>query len=195
MRKTALCILLFISALAKTNSQERKFGWSFGNIGASYDFIGKSDIADINLLEFTLSFEKIGLMVGASLLYGTNRNNRSELEPFYNSFLPLELRYTPFKWKYLHLSAYGRGAWEIGYTGDVADPHEISKGFFGSLGVKAGFFPLTHNFFKYRSHIITLFSEYTTRNELKAGASLDLFDIVYMIIKIQSAEKTTGGNR
>ena len=75
MRKTTICIVLFASALAKANSQELKFGWSLGNVGWSYDFLGKSDIVDMNLLEFALSFEKIGLMIGASFLYDTSENS------------------------------------------------------------------------------------------------------------------------
>jgi hypothetical protein len=71
--------------------------------------------------------------------------------------------YTPFKWKYAHLSAYGRGAWEIAYRGDAMN----SNGFFGSAGVKAAFLPMKPNFFRYRAFVVTVFSEYTTRHELR----------------------------
>jgi hypothetical protein len=49
------------------------------------------------------------------------------------------------------------------------------------------------NIFRYRAYGITLFSEYTTHNEFKAGASIDLFYIVYAVIKLQSMAKTPEG--
>jgi hypothetical protein len=191
----SLCALVFMSAGVRINSQETKFGWSFGNFGWSYNFRGKHDIAEASILEFNLSFEKMNLMLGASILYGTNKNNRSETEPFYNSFLPLEATYSPFKWKYARLSVYGRGGWELAYTGDVENSDQISEGFFGSLGVKAGLIPLESNFFKYRSYVVTIFSEYTTRNEFKVGASIDLFVIVYIGLKLWSQEKPAEATR
>jgi hypothetical protein len=179
-KRTAYAALLFIAVAAKTNCQETQFGWSFGDIGWSYDFLSKHDVMDYSLLKFIVSFERINVMINTSIISGTSKNNSEETEPFYNFYFPLEVVYTPFKWKYARISAYGRGAWEIGYQGDVEDPQKISEAFFGSLGLRVGLFPLESKFFKYRSHVITAFSEYTTHNELKAGATIDIFDILYL---------------
>jgi hypothetical protein len=146
----------------------------------SYDFTGKNDVVDLNILKFKLSFEKINLIIDTSIVSVTNKINRETMEPFYNSFFPLEITYSPFKWKYAHISVYGRGAWEIAYTGDAANINKISDGFLGSLGFKIGLIPMESTFFGYKSHVVSIFSEYTTRNEFKAGASIDLFDIVFL---------------
>jgi hypothetical protein len=177
-----------MSIITKINSQEIKFGWSLGDFGWSYNFIGKDDIVDLNILRFSVSFEKINVMINTSILFGTNKNNRKEFEPFYNSFFPLEIIYNPFKWRYVHISVYGRGAWEIEYVGDVADPNKISDGFFGNVGFKVGLIPMESNIFKYKSHVVNIFLEYTIRNEFKLGVSIDLLDIVFLGLKIWSIE-------
>jgi hypothetical protein len=179
-KRTAYIALLFIAIAAKANCQEIQFGWSFGDIGWSYNFLGEHDVMDYSLLRFIVSFERINVMINTSIFSGTNKNSHKESEPFYEFYFPLEIVYTPFKWKYARISAYGRGAWEIGYQRDVKDPQKISDAFFGSLGLRVGLFPLESKIFKYRSHVITAFSEYTIRNELKLGASIDLFDILYL---------------
>jgi hypothetical protein len=135
-----------------------------------------------------MSLEKINLMISTSLLFGTSGNSFSETAPFYNSYFPLTILYTPFKWKYAHLSVYGRGAWETGYTGDMADPTETFEGFYGSLGFRAGFLPLKPNLFRYRAYVITVFSEHTTHHECKLGASIDLLYVLRLILKAQATE-------
>jgi hypothetical protein len=118
----------------------------------------------VNILKFNVSFDKINVMISTSILFGTNKNNHNENEPFYNSFFPLEIVYTPFQWKYANISLYGRGSWETGYTGSVNNPNKVSDGFYGSVGVKVGLFPIPLNIFKYSSNIINVFSEYTTHH-------------------------------
>ena len=88
VKKKILYILLFMSIIMKINSREIKIGWSLGDFGWSYNFIGKNDIVDLNILKFNVSFEKINVMINTSILFGTNKNNREEFEPFYNSFFP-----------------------------------------------------------------------------------------------------------
>jgi hypothetical protein len=188
-KERILYVVFFVLAITKINSQEVKFGWSLGDISWSYNFLGKDDITDYNLLKFSVSFEKINVMINTSIMSGVSKNNRNETDPFYNLFLPLEVIYTPFKWKYVHISAYGRGAWEIGYNGDIDNPNEISNGFFGSIGLRIGLFPIESNFFKYKSHIVNIFSEYTLRNELKLGLSLDILDLVYFGFQIWRKEQ------
>jgi hypothetical protein len=128
-------------------------------------------------------------MINTSVFFGTNRNNREEMESFYNSFFPLEIVYSPFKWKYAHISLYGRGSWEIEYIGDVKNPNEISDGFYGALGFRVGVIPIQSNFFQYSSYIANIFSEYTMRNEFKLGISIDLLDIIVLALKIWSIDE------
>jgi hypothetical protein len=182
-----LCLCIALIA-AKADAQEAKFSWSLGDFGWSYDFIHGHDVADGNILKFNVSFDKINVMLGTAVLFATNRNNHEENEPFYNSFLPLEIVYTPFKWEYANISLYGRGSWETGYTGGVNNPHKVSDGFYGSIGLKVGLLSLAPNIFKYASNMITVFSEYTTHNEYKLGASVDFFAIVILALKLWSVE-------
>jgi len=195
--KRVLCILFFVLAIYKTNSQEIDFSWSFGNVGWSYNFIGKYDIVDFNILKINLSFEKINVMISTSLMSGTTRNNRDETEPYYNYFFPLEIIYSPFKWKYAHISVYGIGLWEVGYIGSVENHNVISNGFFGSIGIRIGLFPIESDLFKYKSHIVNIFSEYTLRNEYKLGISIDILDIIYIGFQVmlqEAEEKRKNGN-
>jgi hypothetical protein len=196
MKKKMLCFIFFALIIARANSQEAKFGWSLGDFGWGYNFIGGHDVVDLKILNFNVSFEKIHLMINTSIMSGTNENYRQDTEPFYNSFLPLEIIYSPFKWRYAHISLYGRGSWEFGYTGDVSDPREISRGFFGAFGLRVGLIPIQQNFFKYTACMVTVFSEYTIRNEFILGISVDLLDIVFLGLKIWSLESSgTGENK
>jgi hypothetical protein len=190
MGRRILCLMLFALIAAKASSQEAKFGWSLGDLGWSYNFIGGHDVADFRALNFNMFFEKTPITINTSVMSGTNKNYRKDTDPFYNSFLPLEILYSPFKWKYAHISLYGRGAWEIRHTEDTGHSQEISHGFFGAFGLRVGLFPIQPNFFKYTANIVNVFSEYTTRNEFKLGISVDLLDIVLLGLKIWSLENS-----
>jgi hypothetical protein len=152
--------------------------------------MGMHDIADFRLLNFRVSFEKIPVMLTTAVMSGTNKNHRGDADPFHNSFLPLEILYSPFGWQYADISLYGRGAWEIVHTGAGDDFGEISHGFFGALGLRVGLFPIQPNVFKYTAHLVTVFSEYTLRNEFKLGISVDLLDIVVLGLKLWTLENS-----
>jgi hypothetical protein len=186
--KVRILYLLITLIVFKLNAQDAKFSWSLGDLGWSYNLLDGYDIVDLNVLKFNLFFDKINVMVSTSILSGTNRNNRDENDPFYNSILPLEIVYTPLEWKYANISLYGRGSWETGYTGNVNNPNKISNNFYGSVGFKVGLIPIPSNFFKYSCNIVNIFSEYTTHNEYKLGISIDFLDIVVLILKTWSLE-------
>ncbi|MHC6201994.1 hypothetical protein ACYULU_02220 [Breznakiellaceae bacterium SP9] len=186
--KIRILCLLIVLIVAKLDAQEVKFSWSLGDFGWSYNFLNRRDIVDANILRFNVSFEQINVTISTFILSGTNENNREEGEVFYNSFLPLEIVYTPFKWKYANISLYGRGSWETGYTGNVNNPNKVSDGFYGSVGFKVGLIPIRPNIFKYSSNVVNIFSEYTTHNEYKLGVSIDFLDIVILALKIWSIE-------
>jgi hypothetical protein len=195
MGKRILYLIFFILIITKINSQEIKFSWSLGDFGWGYNFIGGHEVLDVRILKFNVAFEQINVMINTSVFWGKNKNNHEDTEPYYNSFFPLEIIYSPFKWEYVHISLYGRGAWEIGYIGDNTNSQKISDGFFGALGFRVGLIPIQSNFFKYASHVVNIYSEYTIRNEFKLGISIDLLDIVFLGLKIWSSEsKATGEN-
>jgi hypothetical protein len=199
MRNKAGIIYLFITfvitlVVSKLDAQEAGFGWSLGDIGGGYDFLNGYDVADGNILKFNFSFDQINVMISTSLIFATGKNNHGENEPFYNSFLPLEIVYTPFKWKYANISLYGRGSWETGYTGGVDNPNKVSDGFYGSAGMRIGLMPISSNIFKYSSNRITVFSEYTTHNEYKLGVSTDVLTLVILVLKIWSIKNKNNDN-
>ena len=183
-KKNILCVLFFVFGIAQINSQNMNFGWSLGDFGWSYNFIGQYDIVDLNLLRFNFSFSEKNIMISTSLMSGTNKNNRNETEAFYNSFFPIEIIYTPFRWRHSQISVFGRGSWVIGYIGDVANPIVDSRGFFGSIGLRVGLFPIESNFFRYKSNMVNIFSEYTSQNQFKLGVSVDIWAIVYIGFRI-----------
>jgi hypothetical protein len=186
MRNKIKILCLFITLIvSKLNAQETKFSWSLGDFGWSYDFLNEYDVADGNILKFNVSFDQINVMMSASFLFATSKNNHEEYEPFYNSFFPLEIAYTPFKWKYANISLYGRGSWETAYTGGVNNPNKVSDGFYGSAGLKLGLIPIRLEFFKYSSNTISVFSEYTTHHEYKTGVSIDFFAL-FCVLNIRS---------
>ncbi|MDR0643383.1 MAG: hypothetical protein LBG05_00515 [Treponema sp.] len=178
----AQILYLFMLIVSQLDAQEAKFSWSLGDFGWSYNFLNKHDVVDANILKFNVSFDKINVTISTYISSGTNKNNREENDPFYNSLLPLEITYTPFTWKYANISLYGRASWETCYRGNVENPDKVSDGFYGYIGFKFGLGPIQSDFFKYSSHIIYIFSEYTTHNEYKLGISIDLFDIVVLAI-------------
>jgi hypothetical protein len=192
-KKVRILYLFIILIVSKVDAQEVRFSWSLGDFGWSYDFLNKYDIADMNILKFNVLFDQINVTISTSILFGTNKNNHKENEPFYNSFLPLEIAYTPFKWKYANISVYGRCSWENGYIGNVDNPNKISDGFYGCAGLKVGLIPIPSNIFKYSSNVLNIFSEYTTHNEYKLGASIDLLDIVVLALNTWYIENKYNG--
>jgi hypothetical protein len=182
MKKIAF--LLIALSVSRADALDAKFSWSFGDFGWSWDFINGYDIAEGNFVKFNVSFEKLNTALGVSLLFAENKNNRADDEPFYNSFLPLEIVYMPFKGKYANASLYGRAAWETGYTGGVDDPRQVSQGFYGAAGIGIGLFPIPRNIFGYSGNMLTVFSEYTTHHSWKAGARIDLYDILYFALSL-----------
>jgi hypothetical protein len=74
MNKRILCILFFVLTITKISSQEINFSWSLGDFGWSYNFIGKYDVIDFNILKFNVSFEKVkvNVMISTSIMSGTS---------------------------------------------------------------------------------------------------------------------------
>ena len=168
------------------NSSEVTFGWSVGDFGICYDFTGKNTIVDANFVKLNVSFEKINLTLSTSLTTAYITTNGSETYLSYNSFWPVELIYSPFKWEYAHISIYGRGGWGIIFNEDMSAVS--SSFFFGSAGIRIGLFPIKSDSLNYDSFFMNVFSEYTLRNEFKLGASIDLLFLVSIWQGIKSVE-------
>jgi hypothetical protein len=181
MVKRIVYVLLFMSILAKVNSQEVKFGWSLGDFSWSYNFSGNYHIFDLRTLKFNVSFEKINLAISPSVFMGTINTGRNN-DTVYFSFLPLEIVYSPFKWEYAHISLYGRGAWEFEYTEAIDNSGKIPHAFGGALGLRLGIIPVESESSRYTFNMVTVFSECTTRNEFKLGISLDLLEIFFLAV-------------
>jgi hypothetical protein len=167
--------------IARVNSQEVKFGWSLGDFVWSYNFSKGYHAFDVNALRFNVSFEKINLTISPSVLMVTTNTSRKNTEPLYFSVLPLEILYTPFKWEYADISLYGRGAWGIEYMKDIDSFNKMPGAFGGAFGLRLGIIPIQSDFLKYTFHVVTIFSEYTIRNEYKLGISLDLLEVFYLV--------------
>jgi hypothetical protein len=182
MRKRIVYVLLFMSALAKANSQEVNFGWSLGDFCWAYNFSEGYHVFDINFLRFNVSLEKINLTISPSVFMATINTGRKNTETLYFSFLPLEIVYDPFKWEYAHVSLYGRGAWEFEYVRGIGNPVKMPGAFGGALGLRLGIIPIQSDPIKYTSHVLTIFSEYTTRNEFKWGIRLDLLEVLFLAL-------------
>jgi hypothetical protein len=154
----------------KINAQDIKFSWSIGDFSIYYNFLDDCEGIDVNIAKFNVSFEKINLMLRTSFFFAPGKNDGIENVSFYNSFLPLELIYTPFQRESIGISMYGRGSWIINYS------------IYGAIGFSIGLFPIKYDNFNYFSHVFNIFLEYTTHNELKAGISIDFYDIIYLFI-------------
>jgi hypothetical protein len=126
-------------------------------------------------------FEKINLTISPSVVMGTINTDRKNTETVYFSALPLEIVYSPFKWEYAHISLYGRGAWEFEYVKHSGNSNIIPGAFGGALGLRLGIIPIQTDVSKYTFDVVTIFSEYTTHNELKWGISIDLLEVFFLV--------------
>jgi hypothetical protein len=112
---------------------------------------------------------------------GAINTGRKNTETLYYSFLPLEIAYSPFKGEYADISLYGRGAWEFAYVKGMDHSGATPGAFGGALGLRLGIIPLQADRLKYAFHVVTLFSEYTTRREFKLGINIDLLEVFLLV--------------
>jgi hypothetical protein len=157
--------------LAYANENIRFF-WSFGDMGFSIDHLKDEfkmvpyiNVGNINWVT------KHGLGWRFNVFnIEWNENNPQSL------ILPLEINYSPFgdNAAYLFLTLYGRGGWMLKFNNDSASLLERSS-FFGAVGLRTAWFPTVG---KYWSVFTGAFIEYTTKNELRIGVSIDTGIIV-----------------
>jgi hypothetical protein len=177
MKKCYLFIAFFsVSSSLVYSSENIRFFWSFGDIGVSYDnLINKFEpfpfmnIGNINWIT------RHGLGLGFHIFNVEGTENWQQ-----SLVLPVEISYSPFgdNDKYLFLTFYGRGGWMINFNSDGEKPFSERNGFFGAAGLRASWFPTLG---KHWSIFTGAFIEYTTKNELRMGMSVDTSVIVALV--------------
>jgi hypothetical protein len=96
--------------------------------------------------------------------------------------LPVEIVYTPLNIDdFIYLFFYGRASWQFwqnSYANFAANPFSSSSnGFYGTIGVRvAGFIFVEKK--SYRASM-SVFMEYTTKNELRLGMSADIIGSIF----------------
>jgi hypothetical protein len=143
-----------------------RFYWSLGDIGVSFDGM-KNEIEPVPFI----NVGNINWIMKNGLGFGFHvfdvENWRQAL------VLPVEINYSPFgdNDKHLFLSLYGRGGWLIQFDSENNLPFSQRNGFFGAAGLRAAWIPPAFN--GYWSVFTGAFIEYTSKNELRMGVSLD----------------------
>jgi hypothetical protein len=144
-----------------------RFFWSYGDMGFSVDnfknefkmvpYINVGNINWITKQGFGWRFNIFNIE--------WNESNPQSL------ILPVEINYSPFgdNSAYLFLTLYGRGGWMIKYNQN-ADSFLERNSLFGAVGIRASWFPTVG---EYWSIYTAAFIEYTTKNELRMGVSVD----------------------
>jgi hypothetical protein len=169
---------LFIVFIAVLNSgvysdDNIRFFWSFGDIGVSYDNLTDKfdpfpfiNVGNINWIM------RNGLGFGFHIfnIEGTKNWQQSLI-------LPIEISYSPFgdNGKYLFLTFYGRGGWMINFNSVAERSFSERSSFFGAAGLRASWFPTLG---EHWSIFTGAFIEYTTKNELRIGVSVDASVVV-----------------
>jgi hypothetical protein len=168
-----MCSIFFCFQFFSLFKRKYSIFWSFGDIGASFDnltnrfepfpFINVGNINWITTHGFGFGFHIFNIE-------GTESWQQSLV-------LPIEISYSPFgdNEKYLFLTFYGRGGWMINFNSNDEKSFSERNGFFGAAGLRASWFPTLGN---YRAVFTGAFIEYTTKNELRMGISVDTSVIV-----------------
>jgi hypothetical protein len=154
-----------------------KYGWTIGDFGIFYDAVAnKFNNAQINFFRFSLLEEEGGFGMNV-ILYSMESGKDDNIN---YSFLPFELFYACFNHAdSLYIAPYVRVAWMFAQDAETFYTHPLkltsSNSFFCAGGIKIFIFPSLP--FHYSCYI-ALFAEYTTRNEVRLGFSLDLGALV-----------------
>jgi hypothetical protein len=166
-------ILLGVFNISIYANENIRFFWSFGDIGISVDnlpnkfepfpFINVGNINWITKHGFGWGFHVFNVE--------GDRNWQQTL------FLPMEINYSPFgdNKDFLFITLYSRGGWMVRFNNNTEDSFADRNGLFGAIGLRASWFPTLG---EHWSIFTGAFIEYTSKNELRIGASLDTSVIV-----------------
>jgi len=175
-----ICLLLFFPLANSSADDNVNFGFTLGNIGVFYNSSLERISGDVDLLHFSwLLYNR--LILGFSIINLTLSS--FEDEEINNTILPLEVGFIPFSYNIndkhqLCFSLNGKAGWHI--KSNVNNNH-IDHSFYGSLGGQL--------FLQYRhpgslspySRYLSLFAEYNTFEELRAGFKVDLTTVALML--------------
>ena len=162
-------LIMFIgvfNVLVHSNENIRFF-WSFGDIGFSIDNLN----SEFKVVPY-VNIGNINWITKYGLGWRFNFFNIEWTDNIRQSYiLPVEINYSPFgdRDAYLFLTVYGRGGWMVRFDPDESSLSERNH-FFGAVGLRASWFPTMGS---YWSIFTGAFIEYTTRNELRMGFSVD----------------------
>ena len=168
--KLFLIILLVLAKNASAN--DLKFRWNIGNIKMSYDIINDIPIFDAELLHFSWIYNNFSFGFNALKYYDIDNEEKNVF-----SILPLSTAFVPINFKdTVFFSIYANGGLRLT---QFNNNNQFDKEFYGAIGTKLFIFPkLLYNYSPYFS----LYTEYSTRNELRIGLGMDLSFIFYIAL-------------
>ena len=164
-------MLFFLSK--NTNANDLKFGWGIGNIFFSYNISG-AETFNIDLLHFTWIRNRFSFGFSAIEFYDLVNEYKQEflITPFQLAFVPFNFRDTLF------FSIYSKVGLKL--TEFIYD-NRSSREFYGAIGIRLLLFPrMLLNY----SPQLSLFAQYSTRNELRFGIGMDASFIFYIASRI-----------
>ena len=183
MKKCCLAVVFVIALNFSAHAYEGlHYYWSFGDIGISWENLTRRyDVATyLNVGNFNW-ITRHGLGFGFNFLNMEGRADWTQM-----LILPVELSYSPFRNGSNNpiFTFYGRG-------GLMTRLHKNGgsfwnrSGFFGAAGFRASWVPLLGNSWSVFNNV---FIEYTTKNQLRIGVSIDvtIFSLIWLYITAES---------
>lgn len=166
MKKLLVVIFLIVVVNSLHASDNIRFFWSFGDIGFSFE--GKEKYMELFPSMNVGSFNWItdfGLGWGFHTFSIESSSNWTQA-----LILPVEISYSPFgdNSKQLFLTLYGRGGWML--NADTNSSVFDRSGLFGAAGLRTAWIPTMG---KHWSIFTGAFVEYTSKNEIRMGVSVD----------------------
>ena len=170
MKKYCLAVIISLSLNSLIYSNDYiRFFWSIGDIGIGWDTMAnKPDpIFFLNVGNFNW-VTPFGLGWGFHLFDATATYDYQQ-----TIILPVEVNFSPFgdRDSFLFFTLYGRGGLLPGFDYGEGESFFSKSSFWGAAGLRAAWFPTIGNSW---SIYLGGFVEYTTRNELRVGLSVDL---------------------
>ncbi|MDR1316612.1 MAG: hypothetical protein LBK13_07030 [Spirochaetales bacterium] len=153
-------------------SEDISFNWSLGDFAICYNIIDTEWNARLGIFKFNWFDEENCFGLGFNIINFQSFSDDSAG----GSILPIEIVYRPIEYIYL----YNRIEWQF------MDGYKYGF-FYDTLGIKFANYFLT-TILNYAFHF-SIFTEYTTRNELKVGLTLDSGFLMYLFASSYTEEK------
>ena len=166
--KKFLTIALFIFISNVYANENIRMFWSLGDIGVSWH--GTQE--DLIACPF-MNVGNINWITTHGLGWGFNIFNIEGSTNWNKALiLPAEISFSPFgdNAKKMFLTFYGRGGWMLSFDSEIKGSVFERSSLFGAAGLRAAWFPTVG---EYWSIFSGAFIEYTSKNELRLGFSID----------------------